>query len=97
MSINSELIKRKENINQTLEKYADEALMEDKQLKSLDKGLDDVQNALLYILDCFHITSFRVYGLYSVDDLVVRLMETAGVMYRKAEDLAYEARERTQY
>ena len=97
MSINSELIKRKENIDQTLEKYADEALLKDKQIRSMGKSLDDVQSALLYILERFNITASRVYGFYEVDDIVVRLMETYGVMYRKSDDLPYETREKTQY
>ena len=74
MSFNSELIKRREDINKTLEKYADKALMEDKQIQSMEKGLDDVQSALLYILDRFNISSSRVYGFYQIDDLVVRIM-----------------------
>ena len=97
MSINSELIKRKENIDRTLEKLADEALLKDKQLEDMETSLDDVQSALLYILDCFNISSSRVYGFYSVDDLVVRLMEAAGVMYRKSDNLPAEALDRTQY
>ena len=97
MSFNSELIKRREDINKTLEKYADKALMEDKQIQSMEKGLDDVQSALLYILDRFNISSSRVYGFYQIDDLVVRIMEGAGVMYRKSDDILKETEDRTQY
>ena len=97
MSINSELIKRKEEINQALEKYADEALLKDVKVRNLEKGLDDVQSALIYILNCFNISSSKIYGFYSIEDLVTRHMEAAGVMYRKAEDLEYEAKDRTQY
>ena len=97
MSINSELIRRKEHSDRTLEKLADEALLKDKQIENTETGLDDVQSALLYILDCFGISSSRVYGFYSVDDLVVRLMEAAGVMYRRSNDLKAEAFDRTQY
>lgn len=97
MSINSELIRRKETINQTIEKYADEALLNDIQIKSMEKGLDDVQSALLYILKCFGISASRVYGFYEVDDLVVRLMEAAGVMYRKSSHLDKETEDNTQY
>lgn len=97
MSINSELIKRKEKNDRTLERLADDALLHDRQIESKEISLNDVQSALLYILDCFNISSSRVYGFYSIDDLVTRLMEAAGIMYRKADDLVSEASDRTQY
>ena len=62
MSISSELIQKKEKINQELEKNADTALLEDKQIRKLNTNLlDNVQNALLFILDRFNIETSRVY------------------------------------
>ena len=53
MSITSDLIKKKEERNQLLEKSADKALLEDKRQVNLNMDLDAVQAALLYILDRF--------------------------------------------
>ena len=98
MSISSELIQKKEKINQELEKNADIALLEDKQIRKLNTNLlDNVQNALLFILDRFNIETSRVYTSYSVEDLVVQLMEPADVMYRKSVNVFKEIWERNEY
>ena len=97
MSISSELIRKKEEQNRLLEEEADEALLKDKQLTSLKTDLDAVQDALLYILDRFKLSSNRIFSYYSIDDLVQRTMEPNNVMYRKSEDLLKEAEEKTSY
>ncbi len=98
MSIDSELIRRKEYINQSLEKNADYALLNDKQVRKLNTNvLDNVQNALLYILDRFNINSSRIFTAYSIEDLVESLMGPADVMYRKSSDIVKEISEKTEY
>ena len=88
MSITSDLIKKKEERNQLLEKSADKALLEDKRQVNLNMDLDAVQAALLYILDRFKLPANRIFAYYSTDDLVQRIMEPNNVMYRKTDDLA---------
>ena len=98
MSITSELIRKKEDINQVLETNADTSLIEDKQVQKLNTNvLDNVQNALLFILDRFKIDSSRIYTAYSIDDLVIQLMEPADVMYRKSVNVLAEVDERNEY
>ena len=97
MSINSELIRRKEELNNKLEQYADDALLQDKKTKILSKDMDTIQSALLYILHKFQLPASRVYAFYSIDDLLERIMGSVGVMYRHSDDLKTEVKERTQY
>ena len=97
MSITSDLIKKKEERNQLLEKSADKALLEDKRQVNLNMDLDAVQAALLYILDRFKLPANRIFAYYSTDDLVQRIVEPNNVMYRKTDDLLKEAEEKTSY
>ena len=81
MGIYSELIREKEENNIKLEQYADEALMKDRKMRRLESDIDDVQSALIYLLDRFGITVSRQYGHHSVESLLESILDPMDMMY----------------
>ena len=88
MGIYSELIREKEENNIKLEQYADEALMKDRKMRRLESDIDDVQSALIYLLDRFGITVSRQYGHHSVESLLESILDPMDMMYYYAESPA---------
>lgn len=97
MGIYSELIRQKEENNIKLEQYADEALMKDRKMRRLESDIDDVQSALIYILDRFGITVSRQYGHHSVESLLESILDPMDMMYYYAESPEDEVKDRTEY
>ena len=97
MGIYSELIREKEENNIKLEQYADEALMKDRKMRRLESDIDDVQSALIYLLDRFGITVSRQYGHHSVESLLESILDPMDMMYYYAESPAEEVKDRTEY
>ena len=97
MGIYSDLIRKKEENNKLMEQYADEALFHDQHIRRMESDIDDMQSALIFILDKFHIPAVRRYGYHSVDAVMESMLDPHGIMYRYAESVADEAKERTEY
>ena len=97
MGIYSEVIRKKEENNTKLERYADEALLKDEKVNMMESDLDDVQNALTYILNKFHVNVPRQFGARTVDDLLESVLDPMDMMYRSAGKPADEVKDRTEY
>lgn len=97
MGIYSDLIRKKEENNRLMEQYADEALFHDRHIRRMESDIDDMQSALIFILEKFHIPAVRRYGYHSVDAVMESMLDPHGIMYRYAESAADEAKERTEY
>ena len=97
MGIYSDLIRKKEENNKLMEQYADEALFHDRHIRRMESDIDDMQSALIFILEKFHIPAVRRYGYHSVDAVMESMLDPHGIMYRYAESAADEAKERTEY
>ena len=97
MGIYSDVIRKKEENNRMLEAYADEALLKDESVRRIEREVDDVQSALLYILDRFKITVTRTYGHRSTEDLLEATLDPLGMMYYKGESVKDEIRDHTEY
>ena len=96
MSINSKLIEKKEEVNKTLEKYADEALLKDKKIQTFNNP-DDVQTAVLFVLERFRLNSTRGYGVRSLENLLELHMDPLDVMYRASDSIKDEIADKSQY
>ena len=97
MGIYSDLIRKKEENNRLLEKYAEEALFNDTHIRRMENEADDMQSALLYILEKFRIPTVRGYGFRSAEAVLESTLSPLGIMYRHAESCEEEAKDRTEY
>lgn len=96
MSINSELIRKREEENNAREANARNALLNDEVVTGLFNEQDRLQNALLFILELFHLDASRIYGNYTLESMLEQQMDPVGVMYRHSDDLARETADHTQ-
>ena len=97
MGIYTELIRKKEENNKLLEQFADDALLKDEHIRKLESEVDDVQGALLYLLDKFRLYPARQYGLRSVEALLESTLDPLGLMYHYSESVEEEAKDHTEY
>ncbi len=95
MSIYDDLIRRKEENNVRLEQSADRALLEDERLIRIENEMDDVQSALLCILERFGLSSDRLYGFHSIPNLLDSMLDPLGIMYDYTEDLSSHTKSRS--
>lgn len=97
MGIYTELIREKEENNIKLEQYADEALLKDRKMRRLESDIDDVQSALIYLLDKFGISVSRQYGHHSTESLLESILDPLDMMYYHAGSPVEEVKDRTEY
>ena len=97
MGIYTELIRKKEENNILMEKYADEALLKDESVRKIENEMDDVQSALAYLLNKFHLSVTRQYGLRSVEALLEAVLDPLGLMYHYAESAADASADHSEY
>ena len=83
MGIYTDVIQKKEENLAALEHYADESLMLNKQMYSIEDEVEDAQTAVLYILDKFGIKANRVYGQVKVSSMIETLLLLALYSCRK--------------
>lgn len=97
MGIYSKVIRQKEENNHILESFADEALLNDESVRRVEGEVDDVQSALLFILNRFGVSASRIYGYMFTEDLLEAMLDPYGMMYYKAENVTDEIRDHTEY
>lgn len=97
MGIYSELIRKKEENNTVMEQYAKEALLQDTTLARMENEIDDMQSAVLYFLDRFHIPAHRQFGFRSVEAVLESMLDAQGIMYRHEKSVVHQAKDRTEY
>lgn len=88
MGFYSETIRKRDENNKRLESSADEAIIRNTDIGRVEKGMDDVQTSLLYILDRMGLHADRIFGVYSIDMLLESMLEPLDMMYEYRESLA---------
>ena len=96
MSINSQLIKQKEEMNNSREEHANESLLMDKEMNKISKQ-DNIQDCLLFVIEKFGFVTNRIYGSYPTEVLLELMMDPLSIMYRSSEDINTELNDKTQY
>ena len=81
MGLYSDVIKKREENNSFLERYADEALIEDKTMVSMENMVDDVQSCVVFLLEKFGNSVSRVYGKKDIPSMLETLVDPLGIMY----------------
>ena len=76
MALYSQSIRKKEEYDIMLEKYADESIISDKEMVRIENELDEVQTAVLYILNKFGIIVPRQFGHLTINSLFDSMLET---------------------
>ena len=97
MGIYTDVIQKKEENLAALEHYADESLMLNKQMYSIEDEVEDAQTAVLYILDKFGIKANRVYGQVKVSSMIETLLDPLGMMYDYTESVEKYISRETEY
>ena len=97
MGLYSEVIRKREENNNRLERSADDSLRDDTELIRIEAETDDAQTAVLYILNKFGITPDRLYGLNSITELLNTLLDPLGIMFEYSENLLEHTRSKTEY
>ena len=96
MGIYTENIVKREENNKKLEKYADDALISNRKMLRLEDSIDDVQTALIYMLERFGVRVLRVSRQQSVESLFETILDPLGMMYEEKESVAEASRSRTE-
>lgn len=97
MGLYTDSIKKREENNRKLEQYADEALIRNRKMLRLEEDIDDVQTALIYILESFGLSITRIPREKSLQTLMGTLLDPLGMMYEERSSVAEAARNRTEY
>lgn len=97
MGIYSKTIRKKEDNNSKLERYADESLLNDKTMLTVEEGIEDVQTTVLYILGKFGVKAERLYGQRDVDVMLEMLLDPLGMMYDYEEQVEDFSGKRSEY
>ena len=97
MGLYTDSIRKREENNKKLEKYADEALIRNRKMLLVEEDIDDVQTALIYLLECFGLTVSRIPGQQSVQSLMGILLDPLGMMYEERPSVNEASRSRTLY
>ena len=84
MGLYTEVIKKKEENNINLKKYADEALINDASMVRIENEIDDAQTALLSLLEKLGVKATRMFNLHRIEDVMDSIMDPLGMMYHYA-------------
>ena len=97
MGLYTDSIRKREENNRKLEKYADEALIRNREMLRVEEDIDDIQTALLYLLECFGLSVSRIPKQQSVQMLMGTLLDPLGMMYEERPSVVEASRSRTEY
>lgn len=89
------IVKREEN-NIKLEKYADDALILNRKMLRLEENIEDVQTALIYILERFGVSVARIPRQQTVETLMETMLDPLGMMYEERDSVAEVSRSKTE-
>ena len=90
------IVKREEN-NKMLEQYADDALLNDHSMLRVEEDIEDVQSALLYMLERFGLRVTRIPRQPSVESLLETMLDPLGMMYEEKSTVAEACQKRSEY
>ena len=90
------IVSREEN-NKKIELYADESLIRDENMVRIESDMDDVQTAILFILEKFGIRLPRQFGKTTVSGLLSSMLDPLGMMYEYSEDVEEKLKEKTEF
>ncbi len=97
MGLYTDTIKKREENNRKLEQYADDALIRNREMLRLEEDIDDIQTALIYLLECFGLTVSRIPQQNSLQTLMETLLDPLGMMYEERSSVVEAGRSRTEY
>ena len=97
MGLYTDTIVKKEQNNINIEKFADESLKLDKQMVRIENDMDDVQSAILFILDKFGIAVPRQFGHRHIGTLIDSMLDPLGMMYDYSDNVEIASAKKTEY
>ena len=83
MGLYTNNIRKKEENNIKLEQYADEALISNRRMLRLEDDIEDVQTALIYMLERFGVCVSRIPAQDSLESLLETMLDPLGMMYEE--------------
>ena len=92
MNMYEELIRKREENNLRLEENADQMLLRDDSPIRIENEMDDVQSAMLCILERMGLSAGRLYGFLTISDLLDTMLDPLGIMYEYSEDISVSAK-----
>ncbi len=90
------IVKREEN-NKMLELYADDSLIKDHSMLRVEEDIEDVQSALLYMLERFGLRVTRVPAQPSIESLMETILDPLGMMYEEKDSVAEACQRKSEY
>ena len=97
MGLYTDTIVRKEENNKKIEKYADDSLLRDHSMVHIENEMDEIQTAILFILDQFGIRLPRHFGHTSIGGLLSSMLDPLGMMYEHYESVLEKIKNRAEY
>ena len=92
MNMYEKLIRKREENNLRLEENADQMLVRDDSPIRIENEMDDVQSAMLCILERMGLSAGRLYGFLTISDLLDTMLDPLGIMYEYSEDISVSAK-----
>ncbi|MCR4655968.1 MAG: ATP-binding cassette domain-containing protein [Lachnospiraceae bacterium] len=93
MGLYTNNLRKKEENNIKLEKYADDALISNRSMFRLEESIEDVQTALIYMLERFGVSVSRIPAQDSLESLFETMLDPLGMMYEERESVAEMSRD----
>lgn len=98
MGLYTEVIRKREENNGSLERCADESLALDKAMVSFEDGVDDVQSCILFLLEKIGISNVnRVHGVGSISSMIGALLDPLEMMYDYEQSIEKACRSKGEY
>ena len=97
MGLYTENIRKREENNINLEQYADESLIRNTKMRRVEEDIEDVQTAIVFMLEKFGLHVSRIPGQQSVEVLLETMLDPLGMMYEERQSVIEAGRGRTDY
>ena len=97
MGLYTENIRKREENNILLEHYADEALIQNTKMRRVEEDIEDVQTAMIYMLESFGLKVSRVPGQQTVESLLETVLDPLGMMYEEKQSASEAGKGRSEY
>ena len=97
MGLYTENIRKREENNIRLERYADESLISNRKMRRVEENVEDARMALNYLLQSFGISAYGTAREQTVETLMETILDPLGMMYEEKESVVEAARSRSEY
>ena len=97
MGLYTENIRKREENNIRMERYADESLISARKMRRVEENVEDARMALNYLLRSFGISAYGTNREQTVETLMETILDPLGMMYEEKESVVKASKTRSEY